>query len=144
MKAVVTLGILFVLSTQPMMVISSLIFTVLMYSLFLYWNLMSYWFSYMMVLVLMSGVLVVFTYMMSILPNESFEISSLIFVIMGITILHNYKGWVLESQEISLGSMKLWGDLMLVGSLVLVSYLLFMMIMIVWVSIMEKGAIRIS
>nr|YP_009040719.1 NADH dehydrogenase subunit 6 [Argiope bruennichi]AIA77331.1 NADH dehydrogenase subunit 6 [Argiope bruennichi] len=140
----VMLGVLFVLSIQPMMIISSLIFTVLLYAMYLYWNLSSFWFSYMVILVLMSGVLVVFTYMMSVLPNESFEVSSLVMLVLGIIVLYKYSGYEDFIQNISISSMGIWGSVTLVSSMFLVIYLLAMMVMIVWLSMMEKGAIRIS
>nr|QNV12099.1 NADH dehydrogenase subunit 6 [Argiope bruennichi] len=140
----VMLGVLFVLSIQPMMIISSLIFTILLYAMYLYWNLSSFWFSYMVILVLMSGVLVVFTYMMSVLPNESFEVSSLVMLVLGIIVLYKYSGYEDFIQNISISSMGIWGSVTLVSSMFLVIYLLAMMVMIVWLSMMEKGAIRIS
>nr|YP_009691845.1 NADH dehydrogenase subunit 6 [Argiope perforata]QEG58625.1 NADH dehydrogenase subunit 6 [Argiope perforata] len=144
MKMTVMLGVLFVLSIQPMMVISSLIFTVLLYSMYLYWNLSSFWFSYMVILVLMSGVLVIFTYMMSVLPNESFEVSSLVMLVLGIILLYKYSGYEDFMQDMSMGSMSIWMSVTLMVSMFLVIYLLAMMVMIVWLSMMEKGAIRIS
>nr|YP_009108134.1 NADH dehydrogenase subunit 6 [Araneus ventricosus]AIU45756.1 NADH dehydrogenase subunit 6 [Araneus ventricosus] len=144
MKLALMLGVMFVLSIQPMMIISSLIMVVLIYSFYLYWNLSEFWFSYMMVLVLMSGVLVVFTYMMSVLPNESFEVSSLVMLILGFVLM--YKGEVYDEfiQNVSMGSMKIWSGISLIVSLFLIIYLLFIMVMVVWLSMMERGAIRIS
>nr|YP_009117197.1 NADH dehydrogenase subunit 6 [Neoscona theisi]AJE26553.1 NADH dehydrogenase subunit 6 [Neoscona theisi] len=143
MKTMVMLGMLFVLSIQPMMVISSLIIIVLMYSMYLYWSLSSFWFSYMVILVLMSGVLVVFTYMMSVLPNESFEVSSLMVLVLGVVFLYKSDSYADFIQNMSLGSMKIWAGVTMLMSLFLVVYLLFIMVMVVWVSMMELGAIRI-
>nr|AIA77344.1 NADH dehydrogenase subunit 6 [Argiope amoena] len=140
----VIFGVLFVLSIQPMMVISSLIITILLYAVYLYWHLSSFWFSYMIILVLMSGVLVVFTYMMSVLPNESFEVSSLVLLVLSVILLYKYSGYEDYIQDVSLGSMGIWMSVTLVVSIFLVIYLLVMMVMIVWLSMMEKGAIRIS
>nr|QNV12105.1 NADH dehydrogenase subunit 6 [Araneus quadratus] len=144
MKMVVMFGMFFVLSIQPMIMISMLIFTVFLYSMYLYWSLSSFWFSYMMILVLMSGVLVVFTYMMSVLPNESFEISSLVLLILGVVMMYKSNFYTEFYQNISLGSMKIWEKMTMVLSMFLVIYLLFIMIMVVWLSVMERGAIRIS
>nr|QNV12131.1 NADH dehydrogenase subunit 6 [Araneus diadematus] len=144
MKIMIMLGVLFILSIQPMMIISSLIFTVLMYSLYLFWYLSSFWFSYMMVLVLMSGVLVVFTYMMSVLPNESFEVSSLMVLVFSIVLMYKNKFHEEIIQDISLGSMKIWESMTMMLSLFLVIYLLFIMVMVVWVGMMERGAVRIA
>nr|AJR33123.1 NADH dehydrogenase subunit 6 [Cyrtophora moluccensis] len=141
---VVMLGVMFILSTQPMMVISSLILTVLVYSIYLYWNLSSFWFSYMLILVLMSGVLVVFTYMMSVLPNEGFEVSSLVMLVLGVVFMTKYSGYDEYFMDMSMGSMKIWMSMTLVISVFLVIYLLVMMVMVVWLSMLEKGAIRIS
>nr|YP_009680184.1 NADH dehydrogenase subunit 6 [Neoscona scylla]QDF64718.1 NADH dehydrogenase subunit 6 [Neoscona scylla] len=143
MKMMIMLGVLFVLSIQPMMVISSLIMIVLIYSMFLYWSLSSFWFSYMVILVLMSGVLVVFTYMMSVLPNESFEISSLMMLILGFVLMYKSSIYSEFIQDVGLSSMKIWTGVTMLMSLFLVMYLLFIMIMVVWVSMMELGAIRI-
>nr|YP_009689588.1 NADH dehydrogenase subunit 6 [Neoscona multiplicans]QCF46307.1 NADH dehydrogenase subunit 6 [Neoscona multiplicans] len=139
----IMLGVLFVLSIQPMMVISSLIIIVLVYSMFLYWSLSSFWFSYMVILVLMSGVLVVFMYMMSVLPNESFEVSSLMILILGFVLMYNSNFYNEFIQDVGLMSMKIWEGTTMLMSMFLVMYLLFIMIIIVWVSMMEVGAIRI-
>nr|YP_009172240.1 NADH dehydrogenase subunit 6 [Hypsosinga pygmaea]ALF36397.1 NADH dehydrogenase subunit 6 [Hypsosinga pygmaea] len=143
MKMIIMMGMLFMLSNQPMMIIGSLIFIVLLYSLLLYWMFSSFWFSYMVILVMMSGVLVIFSYMMSILPNESFEISGLLFLFLEIFLIYktNYSSEFV--QDVSLEGVKIWWNCSLMYSLFLVMYLLLMMVMVVWISLMERGAIRI-
>nr|YP_009161629.1 NADH dehydrogenase subunit 6 [Cyclosa argenteoalba]AKN58358.1 NADH dehydrogenase subunit 6 [Cyclosa argenteoalba] len=143
MKMVLLLGVMFILSNQPMMMISTLIFIILLYSLLMLWSLSSFWFSYMIILVLMSGVLVVFTYMMGVLPNESFEVSSLVMIVMGLVLTYKYFEFDEFILDESMSSMMIWEGTMFIMSLLLVVYLLGMMVIIVWMSMMEKGAIRI-
>nr|YP_009691858.1 NADH dehydrogenase subunit 6 [Cyclosa japonica]QEG58638.1 NADH dehydrogenase subunit 6 [Cyclosa japonica] len=143
MKMILLMGVMFILSIQPMMMISTLIFIILAYSLLMMWNLSSFWFSYMIILILMSGVLVVFTYMMGVLPNESFEVSSLVVIVMSLALMYKYSEMNEFIMEESLGSMLIWSGSLYMLSLMLVIYLLIMMVMVVWMSMMEKGAIRI-
>nr|YP_009333098.1 NADH dehydrogenase subunit 6 [Araneus angulatus]AMD83665.1 NADH dehydrogenase subunit 6 [Araneus angulatus] len=143
MKMMITLGVLFITSIQPMLIILSMIMIVLFYSLYMKWMLMSFWFSYMMILVLMSGVLVIFTYMMSVLPNESFENSGMLFLLIGMYYLYNKLNYYEFVLDLSISSMEIWVSYLFVVSMFLVMYLLFLMILVVWISMMEMGAIRI-
>lgn len=138
------LGVIFVLRVQPIMVIRSLIFTVLIYSLYLYWNIRRFWFRYIILLVLIRGVLVVFTYIISVLPNESFEISRLLVLIFSLILIYNNNFYEEFIQDIRLGRIKIWEIKTIVLSLFLVVYLLFIIIIVVWLRVIERGAIRIS
>nr|YP_009172227.1 NADH dehydrogenase subunit 6 [Cyrtarachne nagasakiensis]ALF36384.1 NADH dehydrogenase subunit 6 [Cyrtarachne nagasakiensis] len=144
MKMIVLVGMMFILSSQPMFLILSLIFLVMLYSLYMLWNLSMFWFSYMLVLVMMSGVLVIFSYMMSILPNESFEVSSLMILMLGMVIFLSGGEFLEFIQNTSLSSIMIWSGMMMMISMFLVIYLLFIMILVVWLSMMEWGAIRIA
>nr|YP_009058783.1 NADH dehydrogenase subunit 6 [Plexippus paykulli]AIM52649.1 NADH dehydrogenase subunit 6 [Plexippus paykulli] len=139
---VVVLGIFFVSSVQPMFMISSLILIVLMYSYIVYIMIGGYWFSYALMMVMLSGVLVVFTYMVSLIPNESFESYNLMYM-MGMLLLlmggyyilmYDFKGGML--------SLSLWMTLVSVFNMFMVSFLLSIMLVVVWLSYMEYGALR--
>nr|YP_626386.1 NADH dehydrogenase subunit 6 [Trichonephila clavata]AAS15716.1 NADH dehydrogenase subunit 6 [Trichonephila clavata] len=140
---VLFLGLMFILSIQPMMVISSLMLVVMIYSLMISFEVGSYWFSYMLVLVMLSGVLVVFTYMMSIFPNESFEISSLLIVMVMFFIFYSFKEESKFFMNWSSMSVKIWEGVSMLSSLYLVMFLLAVMIVVIWLSGMKEGAVRI-
>lgn len=144
MKIIIILGVLFILRIQPIIIIRRLIFTVLIYSLYLFWYLRRFWFSYIIVLVLIRGVLVVFTYIISVLPNESFEVSRLIVLVFRIVLIYKNKFHEEIIQDIRLGRIKIWERITIILRLFLVIYLLFIMVMVVWVGIIERGAVRIA
>lgn len=144
LKLALMLGVIFVLSIQPIIIISRLIMVVLIYSFYLYWNLREFWFRYIIVLVLMRGVLVVFTYIIRVLPNERFEVSRLVILILGFVLI--YKGEVYDEfiQNMRIGRIKIWSGISLIVRLFLIIYLLFIIVIVVWLRIIERGAIRIS
>jgi len=65
---------------QPVFIVRRLIVITLFYSFFIYKIIGSYWFRYLLLLVILRGVLVIFTYIVSLIPNESFEIYRIMFV----------------------------------------------------------------
>lgn len=138
------MGALFILSVQPIIVIRRLILTVLIYSIYILWIIRSFWFRYIFVLVIMRGVLVVFTYIISVLPNERFELSSLVLVVLGLVILYKYSKFEEFIREGGQGAIQIWWGVIIFVRIFLVIYLLVVIIIVVWIRILEKGAIRIS
>nr|YP_009107079.1 NADH dehydrogenase subunit 6 [Oxytate striatipes]AIT96926.1 NADH dehydrogenase subunit 6 [Oxytate striatipes] len=136
------MGVFFVISFQPLFMVSSLILITLMYSYLIYKITGTFWFSYILLMVMMSGVLVVFTYMVSLIPNESFEIYSLMFFFSFLMMmLLNFNFFFLS--DMSFISMNLWMTELSYMNLFLVSFLLVIMLLVVYMSYMEEGAFRV-
>nr|WIM51599.1 NADH dehydrogenase subunit 6 [Corythalia opima] len=140
---VVVLGMLFIGSIQPMFMISMLILIVVMYSYIIYSVMGGYWFSYAMVMVMLSGVLVVFTYMVSLIPNESFESYNLLYM-MGLVmfLVEMYYMWMYDLKW-GLMSLELWMSYFSVFNVFMVGFLLCIMLVVVWLSYIGCGALRI-
>nr|YP_026101.1 NADH dehydrogenase subunit 6 [Habronattus oregonensis]AAT02492.1 NADH dehydrogenase subunit 6 [Habronattus oregonensis] len=139
----VLLGMLFVSSIQPMFMISSMIMIVLLYSYMIYISMGGYWFSYALIMVMLSGVLVVFTYMVSLLPNEMFENYNFVYMVgMMILLLGGYF-MVIYGEKWGVVSLNLWLSYVGMFNIFMVSFLLSIMLMVVWMSYMGYGALRI-
>nr|QNV12127.1 NADH dehydrogenase subunit 6 [Amaurobius fenestralis] len=139
----ILMGILFMSSIQPMMMIMSLIIISMMYSLYIYMSMGSFWFSYLLLLVMLSGVLVVFTYMVSLFPNESFEMYNLL-IIMMMCVFSLYWIYDMFGMDYSYISLNMWFFYMGIFSVCLVSFLLMVMVMVVWMSYLNEGAIYVK
>nr|YP_009305891.1 NADH dehydrogenase subunit 6 [Dolomedes angustivirgatus]ANW36389.1 NADH dehydrogenase subunit 6 [Dolomedes angustivirgatus] len=136
-------GILFMISLQPVFMVSSLILITFFYSFFIYKEVGTYWFSYMLLLVMLSGVLVVFTYMVTLIPNESFEAYNLVMVFMLMfMLLMEYKFDFVK--DMGLVTLNLWMTYLGMLSMFLVSFLLIIMLLVVFLSNMNIGALRIK
>nr|AIW06235.1 NADH dehydrogenase subunit 6 [Araneae sp. MT-2014] len=136
------MGVVFASGIQPIMMVSVLIMIVLLYSKNM-WELMgSYWFSYVLVMVMLSGVLIVFTYMVSLIPNESFETYNLIFLSMFIVMMMS-EVYGLYNNDKSVMVFNMWSSYLGIFNLFMVVYLLGVMIMVVWLSNLSEGAIRV-
>nr|ACA62666.1 NADH dehydrogenase subunit 6 [Calisoga longitarsis] len=142
MMMVILLGIMFVGSSQPMSLVLLLIFVTLSYVLYLYVVMKTFWYSFVIMIVMLSGVLVVFTYMASMSPNEKFiwsGISLMILIVVFLGVLVD--GWGYPLSHVSL---KLWDGwtMLVVGWLI--SFLLVVMLMVIWVSEWGDMAARSS
>nr|YP_009058796.1 NADH dehydrogenase subunit 6 [Selenops bursarius]AIM52662.1 NADH dehydrogenase subunit 6 [Selenops bursarius] len=136
------LSVFFVSSVQPMFMVSSLIMLVLIYSYVVYNVMGGYWFSYMLMMVMMSGVLVVFTYMVSLSPNESFENYNLVYVFIFMVFAVSEFSYI-YGKNMSFLSLVLWNSYFGIFNLFMVSFLLSVMLIVVWLSCKNDGAMRV-
>nr|QHH25552.1 NADH dehydrogenase subunit 6 [Leucauge celebesiana] len=135
------LGIMFLLGAQPILLMGLLIMLVFIYSFNIYMVAGNFWFSYIFMLVMLSGVLVLFSYMLSLIPNMELEFGSmylvLVFLFMGYLINNNY---YVHSDYSDL-SIFMWMPMM--NMMTFFFFFLFgMMIVVVWLSMMDMGSIR--
>nr|AIT76181.1 NADH dehydrogenase subunit 6 [Pirata subpiraticus] len=135
-------GTLFVMSLQPVFMVSSLIIITLVYSYFIFKMIGSYWFSYLLLLVMLSGVLVVFTYMVSLIPNESFEVYMMVVVFFFMFFF--MKSYSEYSVNMGFVSINLWESYLGMFSLFLISFLLVVMFLVVMLSNMNMGSVRVN
>nr|YP_010318771.1 NADH dehydrogenase subunit 6 [Asemonea sichuanensis]ULX45820.1 NADH dehydrogenase subunit 6 [Asemonea sichuanensis] len=138
----VLLSIMFLSSIQPIMMVSMMIMIVFMYSYMIYKVMGGYWFSYILLMVMLSGVMVIFTYMSSLYPNESFESYNLVYVFMFMIF---YTGMLILFYNInhSYISIGVWSSWFSMFNLCLVIFLLSIMLIVVWMSYMGYGSVRI-
>lgn len=135
------MGIIFVRRIQPIMIIRRLIIIILIYSYIIYIILGGYWFCYVLILVILRGVLVLFTYIVRLIPNESFENYNLIYIFILIIIigifLYFYK------YRIDYIRLFLWKSYFGIFNLFIVRFLLGIILIVVWLRYLGYGAVRI-
>nr|QNV12052.1 NADH dehydrogenase subunit 6 [Linyphia triangularis] len=143
MKISLMLGLIFILSNQPMLMIGILMMLVCVYSLFIYYSVSSFWFGYILILVLLSGVLVIFSYVVSLIPNESFEVLSLMLLLVSFIYLFFLDFFYAMVEDLSFSSLLIWESLLSGYLMYLVMFLLGIMVMVVYVSTPFAGALRV-
>lgn len=84
-----------------------------------------------------------FTYIIRVLPNERFEVSRLVLVVLRIILFIEFKGFSEFVGDLRVMRVKIWRGVRIAIRLFLVFYLLVIIIIIVWLRIISKGAIRI-
>nr|UXF58265.1 NADH dehydrogenase subunit 6 [Philodromus sp.] len=136
-------GMFLISSMQPMFMITMMIMIVIVYSYYIYLSMMSYWFSYILVMVMLSGVLVVFTYMITLIPNEVFENYNLLYMCM--FIFFGFIGFdyvFFFSNEVV--GLIIWNSLLGFLNIFVLVFLFLIMLMVVWFSYLSEGAVRIN
>lgn len=136
-------GCIFIRIIQPIIIIRMIVFIVLLYSYFIYKIINTYWFRYALVIVILRGVIVLFTYIISLFPNESFESYNLIYIFIFILlgIIYYFNSYDFDIRYISFG---LWISFMRIFNLFIVFFLLRIIIIVVWFRYIEYGAVRVN
>lgn len=102
----------------------------------------SYWYRYILVLVIIRGVLMLFTYIVSLIPNESFEVIRLVNFVL-LLIIMRVKIEVINIEDGGVFSIKIWGIVVGGINLYVVIYLLIIIVMVVWLRGAGIKALRI-
>lgn len=137
------LMVLFVRMTQPVFIIGIIILIILLYSYVLYDVMNSYWFSYILIIVILRGVLVVFTYIITLIPNERFE--NFYFIFLFFLIIIFISGWNEGySYNINYLCLHLWLSYVRFINLFIVRFLLGIILIVVWLGYINEGAIRVN
>lgn len=136
------LGIVFIGWIQPMVIVIGIIMITLYYSYGIIEFVGGYWYRYALVLVMISGVLVVFTYMVRIIPNEGFEVLGLVNLSVFFVLLIE-KVELRMLDDIGLMTLKLW-DLWVSGvNIYMVMFLFFVIVIVVWLGGVTVGSLRV-
>lgn len=138
----IILGVVFILGIQPLLIIISLIGVVLYYSLILYYETGRYWFGYILILVILSGVLVIFTYVIRLFPDEKFELNNLVLILIFFVYLFAYITYLGIGFDSSVMSLKLWEGVIGLFTLYLASFLLGIIVIVIWLRWFKEGALR--
>nr|YP_010026030.1 NADH dehydrogenase subunit 6 [Cyriopagopus hainanus]QOQ36844.1 NADH dehydrogenase subunit 6 [Cyriopagopus hainanus] len=140
LKMIVLMSLIFMISTHPMSLVMAMMVIVLMYSLEMYWGSGTFLYSMVLMLVILSGVMVIFTYMASMNPNEKFEF---FFVGMMIMLLFSFY-WGNEWKiMVTFEMLDMWNSSIMVVNEYLVSFLLVIMFMTIWISGWWYGPLRV-
>ena len=142
MEIILLLGLIFIRRIQPIMIVLRLIIVTLIYSVRILELIGSYWYRYLLVLVVIRGVLVIFSYIARLIPNEEFEILRLInFIIVGIIVFERRVfSFANDLREISF---KIWEVWIIGVNIFIVVYLLVVMVIVVWLRGKEGQSLRI-
>nr|AUJ21346.1 NADH dehydrogenase subunit 6 [Tetragnatha similis] len=137
------LGMMIIWGSHPLMMMGGLVILVLMIFLHLYFSLVSLWVGYLLVLVMLSGILVIFSYMLSLIPNLAFEefnlfMPMLLLVFAGYSIYEKF-----YMDNVSLYTYSIWVSELSSMTFYLVSLLLLLMVIVLFLSIMGKGSLRV-
>lgn len=140
---IILIGLLFVRSIQPIFIVRRLILIVLLYSYMIYIIMRGYWFSYALVLVILRGVLVVFTYMVRLIPNERFENYNLLYILIIIVfMIGGYYVWIYDMKFSGI-SLRLWFSFVGIFNIFIVRFLLTVILIVIWLRYIGCGALRI-
>jgi len=142
LKISLLLGIIFIIRIQPLIIIRIILGVVLLYSLDIYYESISFWFGYILILIVLRGILVIFTYVIRLVPNERFEFFSILVIFLRfIFFIINKKFIIVRNQ--SLLRILLWEGVIR-GYIIYLGIFLFRIIVIViFLRRVEDGALRI-
>lgn len=136
------IGIILVSRLQPIIIITIIVIIILLYSYFLFILTMRYWFRYILVIVILRGVLVVFTYIISLIPNEIFENYNVLYIfIFIIGSIGYYKYLYISISELI--SLRIWNSWYGILNIFIVSFLLIIILIVVWFRNINEGALRV-
>lgn len=136
-------GVIFVIRLQPVFIIRRIIFITFIYSLCIYIELGTYWFRYLLLIVILRGVLVVFTYIITLIPNESFEIIGLLFIVIFIFInVVSFKKRFFV--DIRLERINLWNRYLGIFNIFMIRLLLVVILIVVFLRNIHFGSFRIN
>ncbi|NP_150611.1 NADH dehydrogenase subunit 6 (mitochondrion) [Limulus polyphemus] len=139
-------SVLFLISYHPIMMIMNLILTTILVSLMTTLLMKTSWFSYTLFLIMLGGMLVVFIYIASLAPNESFKMLTKIplLIILSMPLLFttiSFKTSIYpEMYKISIS--KIFSNLPMLTTLFLVTFLLITLIAVVKITKISQGPIR--
>lgn len=136
------LGVFFVIRFQPLFIVRRLILIRLLYSFLIYKVIGTFWFRYILLIVMIRGVLVVFTYIVRLIPNESFEIYGLIIFFSFILIILVGLDFFFF-KDIRIIRINLWMTFLSILNLILISFLLVIILLVVYITYIEEGAFRV-
>nr|YP_009445574.1 NADH dehydrogenase subunit 6 [Picromerus griseus]ATV99251.1 NADH dehydrogenase subunit 6 [Picromerus griseus] len=112
----------------------------------------SFFFSYIIIIIMLSGILVLFIYMASVASNEKFKslinlmMMSTLFLLITSKLMYSYKGYMMNSlyynDNISL--IKIFNTATAQLTLMMIIYLLFTMIVVSNVSKIYEGPLRMK
>lgn len=143
LKIVIFLGIIFIWGSHPLLIIGGLVILVLATFLYLYYRLTRFWVGYLLVLVILRGILVIFSYILRLIPNLAFEEFNLFIpILMLIFILYSFLDKIYLSDLRSYCYV-IWSNEIGIITFYLVRLLLLLIVIVLFLRIIRKGSLRV-
>lgn len=143
MKIVVFFRISLIWSSHPLMMMIGLVILLLYVFVFIYKNLLRFWVGFLLSIVILRGILVIFSYMLRLIPNIFFENSRIVFPLVFLIIA----GYFLPGEFINLDARgftsKIWMTEFNLLTFYLVFFLLLLIVIVLFLRIMDKGSLRL-
>nr|ALO77622.1 NADH deshydrogenase subunit 6 [Cantharidae sp. GENSP01] len=160
MNIMFMLTLVFSMMTHPLSMGLTLLMQVVMVAMLTGTLSANFWFSYILFMIMVGGMLVLFIYMTSIASNEKFSVSMTFYLMMGVTVIsslgmslmENYPKWMLSMNtdmlmkmnttmfEMSLSKYFMSTSMMMM--MVLIVYLLVTLIAVVKITNVSYGPLR--
>nr|YP_009110430.1 NADH dehydrogenase subunit 6 [Tetragnatha maxillosa]AIX11774.1 NADH dehydrogenase subunit 6 [Tetragnatha maxillosa] len=140
---VMFLGVFIIWGSHPILMMGGLLVLVLSSLLYLYYNTLMFWGGYLLLMVMLSGILVIFSYMLSLVPNLAFEEFSMFMPLLLVLILVYLEMEKFYLMDFSLYIFSIWGGSLSMMTFYLVSLLLLLMVIVLHMSEMKKGSVRV-
>lgn len=141
MKISLLLGFLFIIRIQPLVIIGILLGVVIFYALRIYYYSLSFWFGYILILIILSGVLVIFTYVVRLIPNERFEYLRFITMFGILFFIFTDRRFIAMSNQ-RIIRVLLWEGIISGYLIFLAIFLLRIIIIVIFLRNPEVGALR--
>uniref|UniRef100_A0AAU7YU48 NADH dehydrogenase subunit 6 n=1 Tax=Stephanitis macaona TaxID=3156568 RepID=A0AAU7YU48_9HEMI len=150
----VIMSFMFMNMMTPLSMMMVLILQTLLISVISSTMISSFWYSYLMILIMVSGLLILFMYMASIASNEKFHMSNKLFIYMILLMilylnyymktkeLHEKKIKVMDNQEMIMS--KLFNYKFISPTILMIMWLFMMMIIISFLITSNEGPMRKS
>nr|ALO76159.1 NADH deshydrogenase subunit 6 [Anobiinae sp. GENSP01] len=144
MSTTITLSIMFVILTHPLIMVISLVMLSTLIAMITGIKSSSYWFSYMLFLIMVGGMLIVFIYMTSVASNEKIKVSfkSLTYMLMIIPTMFMMNFMMKNSMKMQKFNFKLQD--MMMSKLLNMPNITLMMMMIIYLLVTLIATVKMT
>nr|YP_010373821.1 NADH dehydrogenase subunit 6 [Malcus auriculatus]UPI55348.1 NADH dehydrogenase subunit 6 [Malcus auriculatus] len=147
MMFIMPLSTLFLFIKHPLSMGITIILQTLIVALSIGEMMNSFWFSYVVLIIMLSGMMVLFIYMASVASNEKMIFSmKLFYIVTMMMIVTNYKMyWMkLDNNWINMSMNMLFNSITMMITLIMVVYLFFCMMIISKIVNINEGPLRMK
>nr|UPL65374.1 NADH dehydrogenase subunit 6 [Nithecus jacobaeae] len=150
MWIMLNLSLVFMWIKHPLSMVMIIILQTLTISMMIGMIMSSFWFSYIIMMIMMSGMLVLFVYMASIASNEKFKFSITLFIMAILNLpmmMFNYDNEMLNLNKTTTMNMilnNLFSGATMMITMMMIIYLLYTMITVSKIVNINEGPLRIK
>lgn len=123
--------------------IGGLLVLVLSSLLYLYYNTLIFWGGYLLLIVMLRGILVIFSYILRLVPNLAFEEFRMFMPLLLVLILVYLEIEKFYLIDFSLYIFSIWGGSLRIITFYLVRLLLLLIVIVLHIREMKKGSVRV-
>nr|YP_009915376.1 NADH dehydrogenase subunit 6 [Nysius fuscovittatus]QLF99809.1 NADH dehydrogenase subunit 6 [Nysius fuscovittatus] len=151
MWVMLNLSLVFMWVKHPLSMVMVIMLQTMTISVMTGMVLSSFWFSYIIMMIMMSGMLVLFVYMASIASNEKFKMSIILLILvilnLPIVLFVNYDNEMMNMNKTTTLNMilnNLFSGATMIITMIMVVYLLYTMITVSKIVSINEGPLRIK